>query len=64
MQLQDYGRPLIHNSAPGDVLGVDSLLLLEWLACFSNMQAFLMHLMLNNKLSCICMHAGIIFLLC
>ncbi len=59
-----YGRLLIHYSASGDVIVVDSRLLLERHACFTNMQASLMHWMLNDKSSCICMRAGVNFLLC
>ena len=56
--------PMSHNSACGDVVVVDSSLLFEWHACFTNMQAYLMHWMLNDNLSCICMGAGLVLLLC
>ncbi len=64
MQLQSYEFTLIHNSANGDVMVIDSCLLLERYACLTNMQPSLMYWMLINNLSCICMGAGIIFLLC
>ena len=51
MQLQSYDFTLIHNSASGDVMVVDCCLLLDRLACFTYMQASLMHWMLINNMS-------------